>query len=449
MKHEKQQLEKTEKKNHPTLPQNKKGEIMNIKNTIYYLLFIVFITSYNLHAGYEAFEDDIEDSKKIPLISKRKREEIMDMGQALITVCTTPLKGYFGEEYDHVYLVFEIQDAINPEEIKLFAVHFGGDGHSSRSKEDSPIYFDTRSETLSKALRGKTIDYLNSTDPNNLKYTKIKKIYNIKMTFPVPLERARKAVGKIYDDLDRDLHYDLSGGYLWGPNGYNCVTYANKILLYCDINIEFDNTYVLKNATNFLKYCENFLKNEQRKNSGKELHACIEYSPNTKEGEEEKPLVENDEDTDRITPDTTDDSSSDESDPTFTAQPLIPEKFPAEIFIEENTEDDRNSNSGSVWEGAKYFFNLITSSRPTETNEPPLQELPESLEHYEPFKIALPDPEYYRRELDNEEEREEREKVKKQREEEKYKESNPSPPAEREFGILSLMEFPIHDRGRD
>lgn len=412
---------------------------MFINKTIYYLLFVIFISSYSLHAGYEAFEEDIEDSKKKPLISKRTWEEIMDREQAFITVCTTSLKGYFGEEYDHVYLVFEIKQ-LNQEAIDLFAVHFGGDGHSSRSKEDSPIFFDTRSETLSKTLRGKITNRLNSN------FIKINNIYEKEMTFTVPLAKAREAIGKIYDDLDKNLQYDLSGGYLWGPNAYNCVTYANKILQYCDINIEFDNTYVVKNATNFLKSCENFL------NSGKELRACIEYSPNTEEGGEEKPLVENDEDSDHITPDTKDDSSSDESDPIFTAQTLIPEKFPAEIFIEENTEDDWNLNSESLWKGVQYFCNLITSSHPTETIEPPLQELPESQEGYEPFKIALPDPEFYRKGLDNEEEkkeREENEKVKKQREEEKYKESNPFPPAEREFGILDLLEFPIHDRGRD
>ncbi|MBA3814405.1 MAG: hypothetical protein H0X26_07965 [Alphaproteobacteria bacterium] len=246
---------------------------MFVKKSIYFLFFIFFVSSHNLHAGYEAFEEDIEQSKIRPLISGKERKEIIENGQAFITVCTTPIKGYFGEEYDHVYLVFEIQHITNPEEIALFAVHFGGDGHSPIINEGCPI-IDSRKETLIKVLRGKRIDYSNSTNSKCLKYTEVNKIYEKATTFPVTQKRARKALGKIIKDTD--LRYDLFGGSMRGPNSYNCVTYADKVLQYCKIYTQFnsahwsDTGYWIKNANYFLKCCDDFLNNQQQKVNGTE-----------------------------------------------------------------------------------------------------------------------------------------------------------------------------------
>ena len=220
------------------------------------LVFILFVFSSNAHAFYEAYEIDVKESKKNPLISGRERAEILNDGKAAITVCTTTIKGLFDIEYDHVYLVFEIKHVREPNTIELFSVHYGGDGHSLHIKEGRPI-FDNRSETLIKVLGGKRVDYVNSTDINNLQYEYIKPIYRRENVFPVEEKKARDALKNIQNDTD--LQYSLSGYPLYGENSYNCVTYADKILKDCGIDTDFDSYYV-KNADNFLICCHNFQK---------------------------------------------------------------------------------------------------------------------------------------------------------------------------------------------
>ncbi len=225
---------------------------MRIKSFYNFLLLNLLIFSSNLYGVYEAFDEDLALSKKIPLISGIKNKDIIEGRKAAITVCTTPL-GYSFFSYDHVSLVFEIK---HPErdEINLFSVHFGGDGNSSNIEKGRPT-IDNSHDTLKKVYRGKEATLFDDDY--------IEPIYSRKIVFVVEKNNAIDALKNI--ENDNDLNYSLAGSsWMSKKKTYNCCTYANKILKDVGIDTGFDQSYYLKNATSFTSYCFNYNEKEHQ-----------------------------------------------------------------------------------------------------------------------------------------------------------------------------------------
>lgn len=223
---------------------------MIVKSFIYFAGFILLIFSNNLYGSYEAFDEDLELSRKIPLISGVKKEVIFEEKKAAITLCTIPLSNLIFS-YDHVSLVFEIKHPVK-EEINLFSVHFGGDGDSSSIEKGRPI-IDGARDTLRKVFRGKktTVFGIDYTDP----------LYSRKIVFVVGKDQAVEALKNV--ENDDGLTYSLPGwtynvGGLGYKKCYNCCTYVNKVLKDAGIDTKFDGSWKPKSSSLLISYCESY-----------------------------------------------------------------------------------------------------------------------------------------------------------------------------------------------
>ena len=242
------------------------------KTMIHFLLriFIVLMIfqSSNLFAVYDCYPEDLEKSKKVPLIAstslipaeENDLKAISTGHKAGLTVCTVPLKNsHF--KLKHVAVVFEMQDPLK-DEINLCAVHFGGDGYSELAQKGCPN-IDNARDTLRKMYRGKFSSYLDQQEET------IPPIYAKEITFVVSIKVARKALQNAENDTT--LRYWIGGQLL----GYNCCTYVNKVLKDAKIEIGFDAWYLgFKTADYLVKCCKNY-KEKLTKETGKSKRGLI------------------------------------------------------------------------------------------------------------------------------------------------------------------------------
>lgn len=222
----------------------------NIFNFIY-LFFLILINT--AHSSVGVFEEDIELSKKIPLISGRAEEiqEIKKGNKAALTLCSIPLNNLFGN--DHIALVFEIKHPLK-DEIDLFSVHFGGDGNSSEVERGRPT-IDSSRDTLRKIFKGKktTVFEVDYVDP----------LYTRKIGFIIEKDQAVKALKRVEDD--HGLSYSLPGWTYGNKSSYNCCTYVSSVLKDAGIETGFEQSWnPIKSATLLLSCCESYkLKQNQ------------------------------------------------------------------------------------------------------------------------------------------------------------------------------------------
>lgn len=231
-----------------------------------YFFYLILVTSFvclnRVYSSISVYEEDLELSKKIPLISGIEPEKILERDKVAITLCFTPLKGY-GITYDHAALVFEMKD-LNKNEIDLFAVHFGGDGYSEIIDKNLPTIDDSY-ETLKKVYRGKkkigkSVDYE-------------RPIYSRYLVFVVDKNNAIEAIKNV--ESENELNYSITGYNLFYNNVYNCCTYVDKVLKDAGINIKFHDP--VKNASSLKRCCDNYQPiNSQEKLTPRQYYDYLE-----------------------------------------------------------------------------------------------------------------------------------------------------------------------------
>lgn len=214
-----------------------------------------------LYASWQCDEKDLVASKNRPIISGVDDTSIISGKAAAVTVCTTPLSlGFL-----HVALAFELKHT-QKSEIKLFMVHFGGDGYSELVYKDRP-FIDSAADTLKKLRGGYEVNLI---DPNK-KYKK-KPIYNKQVTFIIENKYAVKALSNIIKD--KNIKYSLLGF----RQAHNCSTYARKVLRDCGIKICEDSKLLVRPRT-LVKYCYSYTpKERQRKKFFKINPAFYRYT---------------------------------------------------------------------------------------------------------------------------------------------------------------------------
>ena len=210
---------------------------------IHLIIGIYIICSNIAYASISVYEEDLELSKKVPLVSGIEPKKILEQNKVAITLCSNHLNTWV----DHTSLIFEIKHP-HKDEINLFAVHFGGDGHSEIIDKNLPTIDDSY-ETLKKVYRGKRINR------QDIDYEKA--VYKRHVVFVIDKNQAINAIKNVEDD--KDLNYSTMG-YGFYQNTYNCCTYVDKVLKDAGININFSYSPI--------------------KNAGSLISCCLSYQPN-------------------------------------------------------------------------------------------------------------------------------------------------------------------------
>lgn len=234
-----------------------------------FICFVLFFFSNNTYASLGVFDEDLELSRKTPLIAgiREITEDIKKGNKAAITLCTIPLSNPIFS-YDHVSLVFEIKHPAK-NEINLFSVHFGGDGDSSDTEKGRPT-IDNSSDTLRKVFRGKKTTILGTEDS-------IDPLYSRKVSFVIEHNRAIESLIKI--ENDHDLKYTLTGGqsFLSKKDTYNCCTYIDKCLADAGIETGFNQSFSFKTASALVDRCLSYnIKENQYRTIHKDDHSILE-----------------------------------------------------------------------------------------------------------------------------------------------------------------------------
>lgn len=208
----------------------------------------VVSSSQNAYGVCDAFREDLEhytqpasSPEVYPLISKDiigpegmigvKRGE-----KAAVTLCTTPLNLFVS----HVSLVFELIVDSPPDKnssLKLFNVHFGGDGDAQSGEGKTRVTIDNARQTLRKVYRGQRISVTETSE-------EIPPLYKREMTWVVPQPIALEVL--MGAENEKALTYTLWGGFQkWNGNSYNCCTYVSKLLFNLGIRVNSVCAYTL------------------------------------------------------------------------------------------------------------------------------------------------------------------------------------------------------------